>query len=94
MRQVYAFSPDLFNINSDSILRELETQPGFIIGRRKLNNIKFEDDTVLMAETEISSKNVVLQTDTENSLDGTSKQQESFKEKKARERTRLHRIRK
>ena len=34
------------------ILRELEGLPGFSIGRHNINNLRYADDTVLLAESE------------------------------------------
>lgn len=51
-------SSDLFNLYSETILRELEVLLAFIIGRNKVNNIKYADDSVLMADQEQILNNI------------------------------------
>lgn len=43
-------SPQTFNLYSQAILRELEALLKFIFGGHDLNNIKFGDETVLIAD--------------------------------------------
>lgn len=43
---------DLFNRYSDAILRELEILPRFITGGHSLNNRRYADDTVPIADME------------------------------------------
>ena len=48
-------SPLLFNLYAEYIMRNAgldETQPGFKIARRNSNNLRYADDTTLMAESE------------------------------------------
>ena len=45
-------SPDLFSLYSESILREVEELHGVVINGRNVNNIRYVDDTVSIAETE------------------------------------------
>ena len=45
-------SPDLFNIYSEMILRNLENYPGVKINGENINNIRYADDTVLIADSE------------------------------------------
>lgn len=52
VRQGRVFSPDLFNLYNEAILRELELLPGFIISGHNLNNIRYANYTVLMEDTE------------------------------------------
>ena len=49
-------SPDLFNLCSEMILSETEDMKGFIIGGQDINNLRYADDTVLIAESEKSCK--------------------------------------
>ena len=48
-------SPCLFNIYAEYIMRNVgveETQAGIKIARRNINNLRYVDDTTLMAESE------------------------------------------
>ena len=55
IRQGYILSPCLFNLYAEYIMRNAgleEAQAGIKIGRRNLNNLRYTDDTTLMAEIE------------------------------------------
>ena len=48
-------SPCLFNLNAEHIMRNAgldEAQAGIKIAGRKINNLRYADDTTLMAESE------------------------------------------
>ena len=48
-------SPCLFNLYAENIMRNAgleEAQAGIKIARRNINNLKYADDTILMAESE------------------------------------------
>ena len=45
-------SPCLFNINAENIMRNSRVQTGIKIARRNINNLRYADDTTLMAESE------------------------------------------
>ena len=53
--QCYILSPCLFNLYSEYIMRNArlnESQAGIKTDRRNINNLRYADDTTLMAETE------------------------------------------
>ena len=52
VRQGCVMSPDLFSLYSEVILRDLEGMPGIKVGGKNINNIRYADDTVLIATTE------------------------------------------
>ena len=55
VRQGCILSPCLFNLYADYIMRNAgleETQAGIKIAWRNINNLRYADDTTLMAESE------------------------------------------
>ena len=55
VRQGCILSPCLFNLNAECIMRNPgleEKQAGIKIARRNINNLRYSDDTSLMAESE------------------------------------------
>ena len=56
-------SPCLFNFYAEYILRNTgleETQAGIKISGRNINNLRYEDDTILMAESEEELKSLLM----------------------------------
>ena len=56
-------SPYLFNLYAEYIMRNAgleEAQAGIRISRRNINNLRYEDDTTLMAESEEELKSLLM----------------------------------
>ena len=57
------FSPCLFNLYAEYIMQNArldEAQAGIKIARRNINNLRYADDTTLMAETEEELKGLLM----------------------------------
>ena len=52
VRQGCVTSPHLFAMYTEMIIISLEDKGGFRIGGRVINNLRYSDDTVILAETE------------------------------------------
>ncbi|GFO06202.1 retrovirus-related pol polyprotein from type-1 retrotransposable element r2 [Plakobranchus ocellatus] len=50
VRQGCVLSPDLFSLYSEIIMQNLENHPGIKVGGLNINNLRYADDTVLIAE--------------------------------------------
>uniref|UniRef100_A0A4W2E916 Reverse transcriptase domain-containing protein n=1 Tax=Bos indicus x Bos taurus TaxID=30522 RepID=A0A4W2E916_BOBOX len=62
-------SPCLFNLYAEYIMRNAgleETQAGIKIARRNINNLRYADDTILMAESEEELKSLLLKVKVES----------------------------
>ena len=56
-------SPCLFNLYAEYIMRNAgldEAQAGIKIARRNINNLRYADDTTLMAESEEEGKSLLM----------------------------------
>ena len=63
VRQGCILSPCLFNFYAEYIMRNAgleETQAGIKIPRRNINNLRYTDDTTLMAESEVEQKILLM----------------------------------
>ena len=61
--QACVLSPCLFNLYAEYIIRNAkldEAQAGIKIARRNINNLKYADDTTLMAESEEELKSLLM----------------------------------
>ena len=61
VKAVYILSPCLFNFYAEYIMRNAgleEAQAGIKIAGRGINNLRYADDTILMAESEEELKNL------------------------------------
>ena len=63
IRQGWILSPCLFNLHAEYIMRNTgldEAQAGFKIARRIISNLRYADDTTLMAESEEELKSLFM----------------------------------
>ena len=63
LQQGYILSPCLFNLYAEFIMRNAgleEEQAGIQIAGRNINNLRFADDTTLMAESEEEPKSLLM----------------------------------
>ena len=63
VRQGCILSPCLFNFYAEYIMRDTgveEAQAGIKIARRNMNNLRYADDTTLMAESEEELKSLLM----------------------------------
>ena len=63
VRQGCILSPCLFNLHAEYIIRNArlaEAQAGIKIAGRNINNLRYADDTILMAENEEELKNLLM----------------------------------
>ena len=72
VRQGCILSPCLFNLYAMFIIRNAgleETQAGIKIARRNINNLRYADDTTLMAESEEKLKSLLMKVKEESEKD-------------------------
>src|SRR5574337_1184093 len=73
VRQGCIVSPCLFNFYAEYLLRNAgleEAQAGFKIARRNINNLRYADDTTLMAEIEEEVKSLLMKVEEESEKAG------------------------
>ena len=69
VRQGCTLSPCLFNLYAEYIMRNAgleETQAGIKIAGRNINNLRYTDDTTLMAENEEELKSLLMKVKVES----------------------------
>ena len=69
VRQGCILSPCLFNLYAEYIMRNArldEAQAGIKIARRNINNLRYADDTTLMAESEEELKSLLMKVEEES----------------------------
>ena len=59
MRQVCVLSPSLFILNIEKVFREVEEISGVNVGGVNINNLRYADHTVLLAENNTDLKELV-----------------------------------
>ena len=72
-RQGCILSPCLFNLYAEYIMRNTrleEAQAGIKIARRNINNLRYADDTTLMAESKEELKSLLMKVKEESEKDG------------------------
>ena len=62
VRQGCVLSPSLFNLYTEKIFREIEEMNGVNIGGVNINNLRYADDTVLLAENNTDLQDLVTAT--------------------------------
>ena len=63
VRQDYILSPCLFNLHAEYIMQNVEldeSQAGIKIARRNINNLRYADDTTIMAESKEELKILLM----------------------------------
>ena len=63
VHQSYILSPCLFNLYADYTMKNMgldEAQAGIKISRRNINNLRYADDTTLMAESKEELKSLLM----------------------------------
>ena len=66
-------TPCLFNLHAEYIMRNAgleETQAGIKIAERNINNLRYADDTTLMAESEEELKSLLMKVKEESEKSG------------------------
>ncbi|GFO24342.1 retrovirus-related pol polyprotein from type-1 retrotransposable element r2 [Plakobranchus ocellatus] len=82
VRQDCVLSPDLSSLYSEIIMRNLENHPGIKVGGQNINNLRYADDTVLIAENKEDLQkflNIVEEESRKKGLELNSKKTEVMK---------------
>ena len=79
MKRLYIVTLLFFNIYAEYIMRNArldDSQTGIKIARRNVNNLRYADDTTLMAETEEELKSLLMRVKEESENAGFATQRE------------------
>ena len=75
VQQGYIMSPCLFNLYAEYIMRNArldESQTGIKIAGRNINNLRYADDTLLMAESKEELKSLLMKVKEESEKAGST----------------------
>ena len=81
VHQGYILSPCLFNLNAGYIVRNAgleEAQAGIKTAGRNINNLRYVDDTTLMAEIEEEQKSLLMKMKEKSEKDSTFRKLRSW----------------
>ena len=73
VQQGYILSPCLFNLYTENVMQNPgldESQDVIKIARRNINNLRYANDTILMAESEEELKNLLMRVKDESEKTG------------------------
>ena len=80
VRQDCILPPCLFNLNAEYVMRNAEleeAQAGIKMARRNINNLRYADDTILMAESKEELKSLLMKVKEESEKVSLKKKQQS-----------------
>ena len=70
VRQGCCMSPDFLNLYAEVIIREIKEEDGIKIAGKNINNIRYADDTVLIADSEEKLQTLLQRVNNESELKG------------------------
>ena len=59
VQQGCVLSPKIFNLYTEKIFNENDELPGCVVGGKNLNNLRYADDTALLAESDIAFQGIM-----------------------------------
>ena len=86
VRQSCILSPCLFNLYAEYIMRNArldEARTGINMARRNINNLRYADDTTLMAESEEELKSLLMKVKEESEKAGLNIQKTTFRKQRS-----------
>ena len=70
VRQGCCMSPDFFNLYAEVIIRNIKEADRIKIAWKNINNVRYTDDTVLIADSEEKLQNLLQRINKESKLNG------------------------